>query len=671
MSLYDTADCEDLGPLEQRLREEIASIGSFSLQHLSTMPQARALLEGLTARERADLDSCLGNYLVSLASPRLTEVRHRVMATRVGVVHAATGLAKSDLARCYENVMAAVRMIAGDRVDTLAVVLYGQRLARDLQYQSEAQRAIDAERRSVCQCIAELALTADSYVTLADGICESLAVLTEVVACAVARPDASGDVYFEATRSALSDASIFAIEEEVRSDLSRRPFWRAWDTGKTLEIAHTPSSAAKADTHSHSRLCLDLGIRSGAVIPLGPHGRPPKAVVMVYSGYPGGLGSVEQRAFLWSIKALLDLALERLGVFESATGPVPYTVRNRVRALLNEGGLDMHYQPIVELKSGNVIKVEALARLRDGNRLLMPGDFLPALSGEQLLELYAQGLEQALRQRTVWARQGVTLGLSVNLPHEALDGDRYYEATRAALAVNPCPPGTLTLELLESGEASAGVARVSTMRKFKALGVQLAEDDLGAGYSSLTRLRQFPFDWIKLDRGIISLADGDNTDALRFIFQLTRLGHGLGKRVVVEGIETAGLREAARLLGVDAAQGYGIGPPMPAGEVVPWSHKQREQRVSSHPSTSLGRQACLLMFEERLHLQAGSRSSANEQPHRRMSWQVDELEAELDAIGNANRDCAQATKALLHAAVSQGVSSPEYRQARRDLVAVI
>jgi hypothetical protein len=68
------------------------------------------------------------------------------------------------------------------------------------------------------------------------------------------------------------------------------------------------------------------------------------------------------------------------------------------------------------------------------------------------------------------------------------------------------------------------------MRKFKALGVQLAEDDLGAGYSSLTRLRQFPFDWIKLDRGIVRLADGDKTEALRFIFLLTRLGHGLASR---------------------------------------------------------------------------------------------------------------------------------------------
>lgn len=352
------------------------------------------------------------------------------------------------------------------------------------------------------------------------------------------------------------------------------------------------------------------------------------------------------------------------------TNPPPYIARNRVTALLQEGGLEMHYQPIVGLKLGNVIKVEALARLRDGNCLLMPGEFLPALSGETLLELYSKGLEQALRQRTAWVGQGVTLGLSVNLPPEALGDDRFYEATRAALAANRCPPDTLTLELLESGEVPEGSIAVA-MRKFKALGVQLAEDDLGAGYSSLTRLRQFPFDWIKLDRGIVRLADGDKTEALRFIFLLTRLGHGLGKQVVVEGVESADLLEAVRLLGVDAAQGYGIARPMPAGDVMPWLRKRTERRDSGHPSTSLGRQACLLMFEEQLHLMAGSVSRGNEQPPRRMSLQVDNLKAELDAISDPSSDCARETKALLHAAISQGINSPEYRQARRDLVAMI
>lgn len=663
---YGTADCEELRPLEQRLRGQTALLAETFLNQLARTQYAHALHEALTAQERSQLYACAGAYLVELASPVLTKARHRELATRLGVVHAATGLTRSDLDQCYWQVISVVQDQAGSDISASALALYRERVARDLMYQREAYEVIEAKHRNVRGALAEAAWSADSYVTLADAICALLPGLTEVAACAVARTDGSGKLYFEAIGGALPEDGFLGLEEAMRTDLVSRPYWRAWHSGESSAIVHAPNTAG--NPLPHAQLSHSMGIRSGAAIPLGRPGRAPEAVIILYSTYPGGLASPEQRAFFESLKSLLDLALLRLGTLESGAGPVPHAQRKHVTALLHGDGLEMHYQPIVELESGNVIKVEALARLRDGDRLLMPGVFLPSLSAEHMLELYERGLNQALHQHTEWRAQGVKLGLSVNLPPEALADERYYEATRAALAAHPCPPGTLTLEVLESGEVS--MARPDAMERFSALGVQLAEDDLGSGYSGLARLRQLPFDWIKLDRSLVRLADGDNTDVLRFIFQLTRLGHGLNKRVVVEGVETADLWEAVRLLGVDAAQGFGIARPMPGSEVVAWLQNRITLGDSVSPQTSLGRQAWLMMLEERTHLTSqGVAGGANEQS-RRLSRQLEELRADLDVIATSG-DCEHAKTALLYAAASHGIDSVEYRQARGQVVAMM
>ena len=371
---------------------------------------------------------------------------------------------------------------------------------------------------------------------------------------------------------------------------------------------------------------------------------------------------------------------------------ISHATRRRWRGLLHSDALQMHCQPILDLKTGRVTKVEMLARLEEGSRLLTPREFFPALSPDDFLELYVRGLRQTLSRRRSWLRDGVELAVSLNLPSSALLDTRYFEATQEALETHDCPPHALTLELLET-EALPLDADVSVeIARFRSLGVALAQDDLGAGHSSLLRLRELPFDWIKIDRAIVSLEGQSAFDVLSFIYQLTRLGHSLGKSVIVEGIESEALLEACATLNVDAAQGYAIARPMPAEELIEWIGAWPAWAARPDlPRTGLGKLAALLIWEERLHLIGNERNASG-----RLA-EIVGMPAEASVISAAQPlpqslcgDCGLsrfftaidgmmsgaetergAAQALLRAAVTHGPRDASYRAARQGLISAL
>ena len=224
------------------------------------------------------------------------------------------------------------------------------------------------------------------------------------------------------------------------------------------------------------------------------------------------------------------------------------------------------------------------------------------------------------------------------------------------------------------------------LAKFKALGVELAEDDLGSGHSSLRRLRELPFDHVKIDRKVVSLAGQDASDVLRLIYQLTRLGHSLGKRVVVEGVEDDALLDAVTVLGVDAVQGYAIARPMPAQQLVPWL---RERHAAGAPAGGAQQQqpgtlanlARLLLWEERLHLLFGDRYAyrkpapvsvadlAGDSALRDFAF--DHLLRELEATFPLAAGDRGVHRSLVTAAVSHGPGSDEYGRLRGQLVQAV
>ena len=240
----------------------------------------------------------------------------------------------------------------------------------------------------------------------------------------------------------------------------------------------------------------------------------------------------------------------------------------RVRAGLTEGRLVLHYQPKVDLRDGTVRGVEALARLRDEDgTLLAPGQFLPELDrGGELTALTAQVLAQAAAQAAGWRAAGTPLPVAINVPASSLTG-RFGERVRDALQRHDLPGELLYVEVTEESllnDRRAGRAAIEAVR---ALGVRVAVDDYGTGWSSLTYLRELPLDELKLDRSFISGMARDER-VTRIVRSTVALAHGLDLSVVAEGVETAEDRDAATEAGCDLAQGYLFARPMPADELT-------------------------------------------------------------------------------------------------------
>ena len=558
---------------------ELKAFGQHQMQHL------RALLQG-------DLD---------LAG-------HRARATRTGLFHAACGLEEVWLLEAIEqlrDILAAVLTGTGQN-DRRALAILLQRLGMERQWQLESMRELQRLRVAVLARINALAWSAEGYLELVQGVADILVSHKEIVACSAGRPDAMGQLTYEAVAGtafaeylhALASGKATPIRVDADQPEGQGPSGRAWRTARIQRCAHYGSDPAMAGWRD---IALSLGVFSNVAIPLCPSPLKPVVVLTVYSPYVGGFQSEDQRAFLQQIKTVLDLALARLAPPRQGTELLPFFVRERWRAMVATDALQMHYQPLVRLADGRVAEMEALARLRDEDgELLAPARFLPALGADDLLALFRQGLGQAVACREALLRAGLALDVSVNAPAAALQDPRYAEVASTVIARSGCAAQALLFEILESpiGTEHAAVPQGSGMLSLKALGVRLVEDDLGAGYSSLIRLRQWPFDRIKIDQAIVGQVRQDPLGTLRFIRQLIRIGHDLRLEVVVEGLESPELIEAATILGADFGQGYALARPMPADALSGWLRDYRPVQSSAWPQTGLGALAGELRWEE-------------------------------------------------------------------------
>ena len=222
--------------------------------------------------------------------------------------------------------------------------------------------------------------------------------------------------------------------------------------------------------------------------------------------------------------------------------------------------LVLHYQPIVELRTGRIVGMEALVRWDHPDRgLLPPGEFVPlAEETGQILGIDRWVLLQACCQARQWQREvlsGGPLEVSVNLSTRQLEDDSVVDMVKLALEVSGLAPECLVLEVTESFVLRDEVAGARRLRALRELGVRLAIDDFGTGYSSLSYLRQLPVDVLKIDRSFTTrLGDSAEDDAL--VHAIMRLADSLGLRAVAEGVEDAGQRDALVEMGCTQGQGW-------------------------------------------------------------------------------------------------------------------
>jgi diguanylate cyclase (GGDEF)-like protein len=234
-----------------------------------------------------------------------------------------------------------------------------------------------------------------------------------------------------------------------------------------------------------------------------------------------------------------------------------------------EGGeLRLHYQPKLDLLTGRVGSVEALARWLHPHRgLVPPGEFIGLAEHTGLIRpLTSWALGEALAQQQRWAAEGLDLAVAVNVSVRALTPELPGDVA-ALLAGHP--GGRLELEITESTMMANPLEALGVLEQLAGLGVRISVDDFGTGYSSLAYLKRLPVHEIKVDRSFVSGMTVDAGD--RAIVRSTiELGRSLGLDVVAEGVESPDVLLVLRGLGCRFAQGFGIARPLPADEVAAW-----------------------------------------------------------------------------------------------------
>jgi diguanylate cyclase (GGDEF)-like protein len=226
------------------------------------------------------------------------------------------------------------------------------------------------------------------------------------------------------------------------------------------------------------------------------------------------------------------------------------------------------YQPLVALDRDEVAGVEALARWQHPTLgLLAPSAFIDVAERTGLIrELTLVVLELALADRNAWAHKGLDLVLNVNVSARNLL-DRDFPADVAErLTAAGTTAHRLTLEITESTIMADPATATAVLAELAGMGIALAIDDYGTGYSSLAYLKQLPVGELKIDRSFVIDMGGDRDNAL-IVRSTIELGHNLGLRVVAEGVEDRLTLDTLRQYGCDGAQGHHLSPPVPAERV--------------------------------------------------------------------------------------------------------
>src|ERR1700759_3184632 len=244
---------------------------------------------------------------------------------------------------------------------------------------------------------------------------------------------------------------------------------------------------------------------------------------------------------------------------------------SELRRAIDEGELVLHYQPKLELHSGQVASVEALVRWHHPTRgLLGPNEFIDVAQETSLIKpLTLYVIDEALRQCRAWVQEGLTLAVAVNVSTRNLIDLDFPEQVGALLAKWEVGPQLLELEITESAIVADMFRMRGVLERLGAMGLRISVDDFGTGYTSLGYLRRLPISELKIDRSFVSHMATSEEDAV-IVRSTIDLGRNLGLGVVAEGVEDVEVLEALRELGCDVAQGYLMSRPIPADEPTPW-----------------------------------------------------------------------------------------------------
>jgi diguanylate cyclase (GGDEF)-like protein len=242
---------------------------------------------------------------------------------------------------------------------------------------------------------------------------------------------------------------------------------------------------------------------------------------------------------------------------------------------VQEGQFFLHYQPIFDLPRHTLVGVEALIRWQHPARgIVAPDCFIPQAEESGLIVPIGRWvLEEACRQAAVWAREGLEIGVSVNVSAHQLARTGFPDDVRQALEDSGIEPSSLTLEITETTLVRDVAAACDQLEAIKALGVRVAIDDFGTGYASLSHLQRLPVDILKIDMSFVAALNKyggwsrELLHASELLHAILGVGQALSLAVIAEGIEEQSQMAALEAMGCEMGQGFLLGKPSPA-EVI-------------------------------------------------------------------------------------------------------
>lgn len=610
VSPYGQAAAGLLQTFEKDIPTLVAGFVDFFYQELvATDPASEVIVNWLNPAEFVHLRQRQTDHLTQLLKPELTEAEHRASAAEVGRIHALIGVSASSLVRAmtiylhqFDELMARFRL-SMQEISQLKSILT-ERLSIELSEELESEQQVSNQYQALLVEIEALSRNTLSWQEFNEQMLAKLCQCPGVLACWIGSPNPEGEFiinfgaeiepFFAAMHQhygTLRMPKIVLGQPEMQGATAR-----AFRLGQIQTIA---SFSTTAEALPWREAALSVGIRSAIGIPVLDEYRRPIAVLTLYGGFPGQFETAFRQAFCQQLEFIVSQTWQVFN--QTRTINISIQELDHWRQAFYNNGIRLFYQPIVNLKTGYIEKVEALARLmlEDGS-VIAPNQFIPRLNENQIIQLFREGLAQGLTQLRQWHcaqraepdpshRARFNLGLSLNLPLEALASPQCVHWVKEALDQHQVPPALLTLELLEYREIREIDQAALQMRALASLGVTLAMDDLGAGYSSLIRLNNLPFDIVKIDQALIRSAYDEPARIIKFIGALIHMTHALDLEVVVEGLEHPDLIEVVQIFGADMGQGYALAHPLPPERMGPLLNRPHLTRQASPvPRSALG-----------------------------------------------------------------------------------